>query len=65
LTQQKAAKLLGLDQPKISALMHGNLRGFSTDRLLRLLNALDQDVQIIVRRKSSRRARASVTVVSI
>lgn len=49
LTQAQAAKRLGVDQPKISALMHGRLDGFSTDRLFRFLNALGQDVEVIIR----------------
>ena len=49
LTQVKAAALLGIDQPKVSALMRGNLDGFSMDRLLRFLNALGHDVEIVIR----------------
>ena len=49
LTQKKAAAVLGIDQPKVSALMRGKLDGFSTDRLFRFLNALGQDVEIVVR----------------
>jgi predicted XRE-type DNA-binding protein len=49
LTQLRAAKLLGTDQPKISALMRGKLDGFSTDRLFRILNALGSDVEIVIR----------------
>jgi predicted XRE-type DNA-binding protein len=49
LTQAKAAQLLGLDQPKVSALMRGKLAGFSTERLFRFLNALGQEVDILVR----------------
>ncbi|MGB2611746.1 MAG: XRE family transcriptional regulator [Isosphaeraceae bacterium] len=49
LTQTKAASLLGIDQPKISALMRGKLDGFSTDRLFRFLNALGRDVEIVIR----------------
>jgi predicted XRE-type DNA-binding protein len=49
LTQTKAASLLGIDQPKISALMRGKLDGFSLDRLFRFLNALGRDVEIIIR----------------
>src|SRR6266851_7060529 len=44
LTQKKAAVLLGIDQPKVSALLRGKLTGFSTERLLRFLNTLGQDV---------------------
>ena len=59
LTQAQAAALLGIDQPKVSALLKGRYGGFSTDRLLRLLVALDRDVDIVVR---PARARPHVTV---
>jgi predicted XRE-type DNA-binding protein len=49
LTQVRAAKLLGVDQPKVSALLQGKLDGFSTDRLFRFLNALGSDVEIVIR----------------
>src|SRR5205809_7907934 len=49
LTQVKAAELLGLDQPKISALVRGRVEGYSIDRLFRFLNALVQRVEIMVR----------------
>jgi len=49
LTQAKAAQLLGIDQPKVSALMRGKLDGFSSDRLFRFLNALGSDVNITIR----------------
>lgn len=50
LTQTAAAKLLGISQPKISALINGHLDGFSTDRLFRFLGALGCDVRITVSR---------------
>jgi predicted XRE-type DNA-binding protein len=49
LTQTKAAAVLGVDQPKVSALLRGKLDGFSIDRLFRFLNALGRDVDIVVR----------------
>ncbi|MBV9692699.1 MAG: XRE family transcriptional regulator, partial [Alphaproteobacteria bacterium] len=49
LTQAAAATLVGLDQPKISALINGRLAGFSSDRLLRCLTALGQDIEIVVK----------------
>ncbi len=52
LTQVQAVEVLGVTQPKISALLHGRLEGFSMDRLVRFLNALDQDVKISVRPKA-------------
>jgi predicted XRE-type DNA-binding protein len=46
LTQIAAAELLGIDQPKVSALMRGKLSGFSVERLFRFLNALGNNVEI-------------------
>lgn len=57
MTQTQAGEVLGIDQPKVSALLRGKLENFSTDRLIRFLNALGQDVEIIVRPRSSRPAR--------
>ena len=49
LTQPQAAALLGLGQPKVSALLRGRVEGYSLDRLLRFLTALGQRVEITVR----------------
>lgn len=49
LTQARAAAVLGIDQPRVSDLLRGKLDGFSTDRLFRFLNALGQEVEIVVR----------------
>jgi len=49
LNQKNAAKLLGLDQPKISALSRGRLSGFSVERLFKLLSILDQDIEIVIK----------------
>lgn len=46
LTQTEAAKILGIAEPKISALMRGKLSDFSTERLFRFLNALGSNVEI-------------------
>ncbi|MFN2317921.1 MAG: helix-turn-helix domain-containing protein [Gemmatimonadales bacterium] len=64
LTQTAAARLLGLPQPKVSQLSNGDVTGFSTDRLIRLLNRLDQDVAITVTPKPHRQRRARVRVVA-
>ena len=48
LTQKDAAKLLHVAQPNISKLMRGELRGFSIERLLRFLVALDQNVDVVI-----------------
>ncbi len=64
LTQEAAAELLGIDQPKVSALISGKLAGFSLERLIRFLNVLGQDVEIVVSPKPSRRAHAKFSVAS-
>jgi predicted XRE-type DNA-binding protein len=46
LTQAAAAKVMGIDQPKVSALFNGRLSGFSTDRLMHLLTTLGHDINI-------------------
>lgn len=63
LTQKQAAEMLGLDQPKISAIVRGKLSGFTIDRLLRFLADLGCDVEINVRPAdgaSSRHGRITV-----
>ena len=62
LSQRAAARIMGIEQPKICALMNMRITGFSIARLIRFLNALDQDVEIRVRPKRNSRARASVSV---
>ena len=49
LTQKQASKLLNLPQSKVSCLMNGKLSMFSMDHLFELLNALDRDVEIIIK----------------
>lgn len=62
LTQAKAAEVLWLDQPKVSALMRGRVEGYSIDRLFRFLNALGQRVEITVRPNSADAESRSVAV---
>jgi len=64
LTQAQAAELLGIDQPKVSALLSGRLRGFSLERITRFLNALGRDVDIVVRPKAAGRGDGVVRVVA-
>jgi predicted XRE-type DNA-binding protein len=63
LTQGAAAKLMGVDQPKISALLNGRLANFSSERLMRLLTTLGQDVEITVKAKPRNRARGRIRVI--
>ncbi len=48
LTQARAGKLMAMDQPRVSALINGKITLFSTDRLLRALSDLGQDVEVRV-----------------
>ena len=49
LSQPRAAKLLKINQPSLCRLLQGKLAGFSTDRLLRILNQLGQDIDIKIK----------------
>ena len=64
LSQADAAKALGVTQPKVSALRNYKLAGFSVERLMNLLTALDQDVEIVIRRKPRSRKAARISVVA-
>ncbi|HYW13105.1 MAG TPA: helix-turn-helix transcriptional regulator [Longimicrobium sp.] len=48
LTQVEAAELLDTTQPKVSAVVRGQLAGFSMDRLFRFLTALEMNVRVDV-----------------
>lgn len=62
LTQAAAAKLLKIDQPKVSALARGRLAGFSLDRLVRFLVRLGSDVEIVVKPRARAAGRARLMV---
>ena len=64
LSQAEAANVLGVTQPKVSALRHYKLAGFSVERLLNLLTALDQDIDIVIKRKPRSRRAARISVVA-
>jgi predicted XRE-type DNA-binding protein len=64
LSQRDAAMMLGLMQPKVSALRHYKLTGFSVERLMNLLTAVGQDVEIVIRRKPRSRKAARIRVVT-
>lgn|SRR3990167_7718135 len=65
LTQVAAAKILGVNQPKISAIANGRLAEFSIERLIEFLNKLDQDVEIFIHQKPRRSKRAALFTVAI
>ena len=62
LTQSQAAEILGIDQPKVSALKQGKLSGFSIERLMRLLLALGRDIEITVKARAKSRSVARLRV---
>jgi predicted XRE-type DNA-binding protein len=64
LSQSDAAEVLGVMQPKVSALRHYKLAGFSVERLMNLLTALDQDIEIVIRRKPRSRKTGRISVVA-
>jgi len=55
LTQKEAGEILGIAQARVSLLSRGGLSGFSIDRLLRFLNKLDREVEIIIKPKRTKR----------
>lgn len=59
-SQAEAAQRLGINQPKISALMNYRLDGFSVERLMNFVNALGRDVEIVISKRRAKRAEIRV-----
>ncbi len=55
ISQTRIGKLIGMDQPRVSALLHGKISLFSTDKLVSILTALGQDVEVRVRPSKAKR----------
>jgi predicted XRE-type DNA-binding protein len=62
LTQAQAGALLGLAQPNVSNLLHGRLKGFSVEKLMEYLTALNRNVQIVVTPTKDEQERGAITV---
>ena len=62
LTQHEAARVLDTTQPNVSNLVNGRLQGISLERLVRYLNALGRDVEIVVKRTPRSRDRSRLKV---
>ncbi len=62
LTQARAARVLKIDQPKVSRLLRGQLTGFSAERLMHFLTLLGRDVEIVVKRAPRSRRQGRVRV---
>ena len=63
-TQASAARILRIDQPKISRLLRGQLSGFSTERLMQFLTLLGRDVEIVIKRAPRSRRQGRLRVVA-
>lgn len=64
LTQARAARVLKIDQPKVSRLLRGRLSGFSTERLMHFLTLLGRDIEIIVKAAPRSRRQGRLRVVA-
>jgi predicted XRE-type DNA-binding protein len=64
LTQVRAARILKIDQPKISRLLRGQLSGFSAERLMHFLTLLGRDVEIVVKRAPRSRRQGRLRVIA-
>ena len=62
LSQTAAARRLKVNQPKVSALSNYLLDGFSVERLMNFVTALDRDVDIVIRPKPKSRKIARIAV---
>jgi hypothetical protein len=61
---RKRLRDLGFERPdSVSVLLRGHSEGFSTERLMKLLNRLGQDIDIVVRSHRGARRPARVRVV--
>lgn len=60
LTQVQAAELMGMDQPRVSALLKGKIGKFSTDRLLKALSDLGQNVEVRITPARTKKGRMRV-----
>lgn len=61
-TQEKAAKKLGLTQPKVSLLTRGQLKNFSVEKLMVILIHLNRDIDIVIKRHSGKNTRGHIYV---
>lgn len=64
LNQTAAGKLLGIDQPRVSALVNGKLSLFSTDKLMEFLTVLGNDVDIVVKKRPKAKGPGRIQVLT-
>lgn len=63
LTQTAAAKLVGMKQPDLSKLLRGQFRLVSVEKLMRMLTAFDQDVEITLKPHRKRGEAGRITFI--
>jgi predicted XRE-type DNA-binding protein len=63
-TQLKTAKIIGLGQADLSKLLRGQFRGYSLNRLLGFIMALDNDIEIIIKKRPTNRKTSRMTIVA-
>ena len=64
LKQREAAELLGVPQPKVSAIKNYRLDNISVERLMEFLTALDQDVEISIRPRAKKGKGGRISVLA-
>ena len=64
LTQTAAAKLVDVKQPDLSKLLRGHFRLVSVEKLMRMLTAFDQDVEIRLKPHRKRGEAGRITLVA-
>lgn len=65
LKQREAAELLGIPQPKVSAIKNYRLDNISVERLMEFLTALDQDVEIRIRPRATKGKGGRISVLAV
>ena len=65
LRQADVAKILGVDQAKVSKLVRGRISGFTSDRLFRYLEALGCDVKIELKETRTVHVRGRVQIIGL
>lgn len=65
LKQREIAVLLGVPQPKVSALKNYRLDQFSVEKLLEFLTALNQDVEIMNRPRADSSEAGQISVLAV
>jgi predicted XRE-type DNA-binding protein len=63
LTQTVASAIFGIPQPHISELRNYKLSRFSSERLLRFITLLDQDIEVVIRPKTDKSSAGVISVI--